>query len=77
MSIYAFVTEEQGTAMAGTGLCSRHLVSNYWTAYHSARDQREGFKPGITDVTGNEMIECLICGSNGQDLPLRELNNSF
>jgi hypothetical protein len=68
--MYAY-TDTQGTAMAGTALCGGH-----WTDGQAVSDaagvawESGGWdRQGMRDCTGNDQLECRVCGWDGETEP--------
>lgn len=64
VTIWAYVTH-QGTAMPEAALCDTHLATHYAKAVAGARDADDWDGGNLHDVTGNELIACIVCGTRG------------
>ena len=68
------MVNDQGTGCAETGICNRCYGDSASLAFAASRawgdiDRSKGF----VDVTGNEAIDCVVCGAEAEEeIELRE-----
>lgn len=65
-TIYA-LTSTQGTAISETAICGGHWKKDFDHIRSNAQFIDDWDRLDFQDCSGNEVLECQICGATGQD----------